>query len=71
MQDERIPCSHVLSLVLDHHRSLLGRWLFDRLLWRAFLVLYREVLWLDEPALPGKNLIAVGRRAEAAAERAA
>jgi SAM-dependent methyltransferase len=56
---------------LDRHRSLLGRWLFDRLLWRAFLVLYREVLWLDDPALPGKNLIAVGRRAEAGAERAA
>jgi len=54
----------------DRHRSVFARWLFDRLLWRAFLVLRREVLWLDDPALPGKNLIAVGRRA-AAAEAAA
>ncbi len=45
------------------HRRWLARVLFDRLLWRAFLLFYRHTMQLKDRPVRGKNLIAVARRA--------
>ena len=44
------------------HRRWLARVLFDRLLWRAFLLFYRHTMHLKDRPVRGKNLIAVARR---------
>lgn len=44
------------------HRNLLARLLFDVFLWKLFLVFYRRTMRLKDHPLPGKNLIAVGRK---------
>ncbi|MEM7049139.1 MAG: class I SAM-dependent methyltransferase [Acidobacteriota bacterium] len=50
---------------VSRHSNPLARLVFDRFLWAAFRLLYRQVLWLDDEALQGKNLIGVGRKASA------
>lgn len=44
------------------HRSRLARLVFDRLLWRAFLVFYRRTMQLKAGVERGKNLIGVALR---------
>jgi SAM-dependent methyltransferase len=44
------------------HRSPLARLVFDRLLWRAFLVFYRRTMQLKAGVERGKNLIGVALR---------
>jgi len=41
------------------HRRWLARWIFDRVLWSGFKLLYRHTLHLKSEIVRGKNLIAV------------
>lgn len=46
--------------VFTPHRSWLARLIFDRLLWRAFVLFQHHTMHLGQEVVRGKNLIAVG-----------